>query len=168
MTRYQKAFFVTLAISLAVAFSPLKELAYLLPYVGFLLLVCVGQRWVILRNLGLLGMAYIFLVMLHAAFGPEFVWQNAVLWLMTNGTLLFLLAVPSRGLYSEELGAVVMRLVLLFLLVESFWGVGQALQGYLYFGNLDGAIGISSAAPSPPFPRKPRSPIRSSPPTWQC
>lgn len=151
MTRYQKAYLALFAVSLTVAFSPFKAVAYLLPFLGLLLLVGIGRRWTILRNLGLITMVYILLVLLHAAFGPVLVWPNALLWLVTNGTLIFLLAVPSAGLYNEVLLSAMFRLARGFLLFESLWGLGQALRGYLHFGSFDGAIGDFVSGTIAPF-----------------
>jgi hypothetical protein len=151
MNRFQNAYFFLMIIALVVTFSPLKAAAYLLPFAGFILLVFLGHRWDLLRNLIIIGMGFIVLTLFHAAFGPPFLWQNAILWLLTHGALFFLLAVPTRGLYSEELMAKTIRVAVFFLVFESLWGIGQAFQGYAAFGSFDGAIGDYVSGTISPF-----------------
>jgi len=139
MTSYQRFYFSFFVVAAISCFSPLKFLPYILPFSFILLSQFTSNRVFRLLSLGFSFALYVFLYKL--IYDKTFVVQNYILSILTYSPLLTCLFVDYRKLYSKELESKLMRFLLPLLVVESVWGIVQALYGFSKTHSFDVANG---------------------------
>jgi hypothetical protein len=151
MSRYHSAYFHLLVASLVLSFSPFKLVAYFLPFLGFFLVILVGHQWHVLKNILLASALIIMLVLLHAAFEPDFLWHSAMLSVITFGSLFFALTVPTKNLQNNILLEKSITFCHYLLFVEGCWGIAQVFYGFLLYRTFDNSLGDRVTGTISPF-----------------
>ena len=133
----QRAYFGAFALALALCWSPLNLLGYLAPFAVLAwLIVGSNDGWLgarLLACLACLGLV----IAARGLLQDDFVLHSAALSVLTLGTAIFIIAVPSSALSDGSTHERIMRLIPPFVLLQAALGLIQAFYGAATTGSFD-------------------------------
>lgn len=141
MTRVQTAFYHVFVVSVLTAWAPSKSLPYLVPFLGIFWFILWGRKQTILYRTIFLGIAWAFFIIISAIFNHDFIFQNAIISIITYGTFYIPFIVPSRYLRNSVLYQRIAIILLVVIALEAPIGITQATYGFLQNGTFDIANG---------------------------
>jgi hypothetical protein len=138
MSSIQKRFFLLLALTLVISFSPSKVLGQINPIIfiiGMLLFVRIKLNYHLMLFL-LFFLFYTAIGCIYFFLTRDFSFINYYFFAITASSFLVLL-LDFRSLLTSKLIERISLMVLLVLLIESIYGLAQGLYGYLNTGSFD-------------------------------
>ena len=136
-TPLQRAYFGAFAVALALCWSPLNLLGYLAPYAVLAwLIVGSNDGWLAARLAGCLASLGL-VIALRGLVQEDFVLHSAALSMLTLGTAIFVVAVPSSALAGTQTHERIMRVIPPFVLAQAALGLVQAFYGAATTGSFD-------------------------------
>jgi len=137
MTRLQLVYLLVFTATLFACWSPYKYLPYLVPFVALGIVIWMVPYRSILRNLLLLIAIWIGWIGIGALLNPDFIFQNALLAVMTYNSFYIPLVIPARYLAGETLYRCMAKILLVITIIEASIGFIQAIYGYTQKGSFD-------------------------------
>lgn len=128
--RTQKAYLFIFVFGVIVCWSPNKILPYLVPFFAIIFLILFSRSRSILRNTAWLGIMWVVWIGIASFINPDFIFQNALLAIVTYSTFYPVFIIPSKYLASSHLYEQIVKILTIIILVESVIGLIQVGYGY--------------------------------------
>jgi hypothetical protein len=143
---YSRAYYEVFIMSLIIVWLPFKFLAYLAPFVGMIWFIIRSRSGKGLLKAGAFIIVYTLVILGYIIFfklvNQHFIVQNAVLSVLTYGSFIFLLVLPSGKHLIELDFRKYLKVIEWAIIFESSLGIAQAIACVgLYGGNFDSATG---------------------------
>ena len=143
--RYQKQYYNVFLAMVILCWSPFKMLVNFTPFIVVILLtLLVRERRFAILNTSLVTSLLIYSLIIVSLFFlylliffDEFILSNAIFSLITYSITVVIFVVPSKGLGSDRLLAKMSKTLLVFYIIESLYGIMQAMYGFLQEGSFD-------------------------------
>jgi len=141
MPRIQQAFYYGFVVAMVLCWSPSNVLAYLAPLAFLAVVIVLSYSDPVLRNSILILAGYVSIALTYNLLYSEYVFGNAIIALLTYGSFIPVLAIPNKYLGNERLFLRMGRIIAAFVVIQSLWGLVQALYGLNQTGSFDLANG---------------------------
>src|SRR5260370_12051864 len=134
---HSRAYYQVFVLSLVVCWSPLKGLAYLVPFIAIAWFAYKAGSEMVVKRFLIWSGAWAALVTLHLIFNPNFVLSSAVIFLVTYGSFAFLFAVPDFLSADPKLLKKITKASLICIFIQGGIGIVQGLAGFVRSGSFD-------------------------------
>ena len=135
--RTQKTYFAFFILAILVSWSPNKIAPYLMPLVFIPLSILLIRSKTVIRNTIILGLAWIAWIGVSAVLNPDFIFQNALLSIVTYCAFYPILVIPTRYLASDQLYVKIAKILLIVVAFQSVIGAFQVAYGFSVRGSFD-------------------------------
>lgn len=139
--RYHKAYFWSFVCALILCWSPFNLLAYLAPFIAAGIFILLSGSHAALRNVVLWFLAWGIIIAVYFLLTPGFVLHSALLSILTYGSFLLVVAVPSRFIASLGLLERMLVWARWMVILQALVGIVQAAYGFSLTGSFDAANG---------------------------
>lgn len=122
--------------------SPLVALYYAAPLLGIIFLLVFNKIGVsFYRKIYIILMAFISYVLIRSITSDYFLWTPFMVWILTYGSILFLILIPAEKLAGGKLYEDLSGILLVVILAQSIVGISQYAYGVMVTGRFGNIIG---------------------------
>lgn len=137
LTKIQRAYLFAFAVSVIICWSPNKLLPYLAPLAMVVWVIISVPKKIFLWNTVIFGFMWIFWICISAFFNHDFIFQNAMLAILTYSSFYPIFIIPSKHLASERLLKRMAQILLFVVAIQSLIGAVQVVYGFSKTGRFD-------------------------------
>ena len=134
---FESAYFRMFVLAMALCWSPLKPVVYVVPFIVLFWTATARGGHVIWTRLLLWSAFWAMGIVAFVIAKDRLAVHSAVIAVVTYGTLAFLWVLPSRLIGSGDLLRRMTIVACVFMAVEGVLGIGQALAGFMENGTFD-------------------------------